>query len=34
MSRPHGLKGKPIPQRAEHNAEYFGLDEEMLWERD
>ncbi len=30
MSRPHGLKGKRIQQRAERNADYFGLDEEML----
>ena len=25
-----GLKGKRIQQRAERNADYFGLDEEML----
>jgi hypothetical protein len=30
MSRPHGLKGKRIQQRAKHNAENNGLDEEML----
>ena len=30
MSRPHGLKGARIQQRAERNADYFGLDEEML----
>ena len=30
MSRPHGLKGGRIQQRAERNADYFGLDEEML----
>jgi hypothetical protein len=30
MSRPHGLKGGLIQQRAERNADYFGLDEEML----
>ncbi len=31
MSRPRGLKGKQIQQRAKRNADYFGLDEEMLW---
>ena len=30
MSRPHGLKGGRIQQRVERNADYFGLDEEML----
>jgi hypothetical protein len=30
MSRPHGLKGGRIQQRAERNAENYGLDEEML----
>ena len=30
MSRPHGLKGGPIQQRAERYADYFGLDEEMF----
>jgi len=33
MSRPHGLTGGRIQERAEHNAEYFGLDEEMLGEK-
>jgi hypothetical protein len=30
MSRPHGLEGGRTKQRAERNAENFGLDEEML----
>ena len=30
MSRPHGLKGGRIQQRAERYSDYFGLDEEML----
>jgi len=30
MCRPHDLKGGRMPQRAERNADDFGLDEEML----
>jgi len=30
VSRPHGRKGGRIQQRAEHNAGYFGLDEEIF----
>ena len=30
MSRPHGLQGGRISQRAELNARDFGPDEEML----
>ena len=30
MSRPHGLTGGPIQQRAERYADYFDLDEEMF----
>jgi hypothetical protein len=30
VTRPHGRKGGRIQQRAEHNAGYFGLDEEIF----
>ncbi len=31
MTRPHGLKGTLIQQRADRNADDSDLDEEMLW---